>query len=169
MSIKMVIISYRAIFHAYEYPASTCSHCSSVLSLGSFILCPFFQVALACQYRIAVKNKKTALGAPEVMLGLLPGAGGTQRLPKLVSVPALSHNMTTKEHLSVSLHLVSIFVLIMQVPLQTALDMVLTGKNIKPDKAKKLGLVDHLVDPLGGSRSNQSVGNNFSIWWNCIV
>lgn len=124
---------------------------------------PFFQVALACQYRIAVKNKKTALGAPEVMLGLLPGAGGTQRLPKLVSVPALSHNMTTKEHLSVSLHLVSIFVLIMQVPLQTALDMVLTGKNIKPDKAKKLGLVDHLVDPLGGSRSNQSVGNNFSI------
>lgn len=128
----------------------TCSHCSSVLSLGSFILCPFFQVALACQYRIAVKNKKTALGAPEVMLGLLPGAGGTQRLPKLVSVPALSHNMTTKEHLSVSLHLVSIFVLIMQVPLQTALDMVLTGKNIKPDKAKKLGLVDHLVDPLGG-------------------
>lgn len=128
----------------------TCSHCSSVLSLGSFILCPFFQVALACQYRIAVKNKKTALGAPEVMLGLLPGAGGTQRLPKLVSVPALSHNMTTKEHLSVSLHLVSIFVLILQVPLQTALDMVLTGKNIKPDKAKKLGLVDHLVDPLGG-------------------
>lgn len=117
---------------------------------------------MACQYRIAVKNKKTALGAPEVMLGLLPGAGGTQRLPKLVSVPALSHNMTTKEHLSVSLHLVSIFVL-MQVPLQTALDMVLTGKNIKPDKAKKLGLVDHLVDPLGGSRSNQSVGNNFSI------
>lgn len=162
MSIKMVIISYLAIFYADEYRASTCSHCSSVLSLGSFILCPCFQVALACQYRIAVKNKKTALGAPEVMLGLLPGAGGTQRLPKLVSVPALSHNMTTKEHLSVSLHLVSIFVL-MQVPLQTALDMVLTGKNIKPDKAKKLGLVDHLVDPLGGSRSNQSVGNNFSI------
>lgn len=96
MSIKMVIISYLAIFYADEYPALTCSHCSSVLSLGSFILCPFFQVALACQYRIAVKNKKTALGAPEVMLGLLPGAGGTQRLPKLVSVPALSHNMTTK-------------------------------------------------------------------------
>lgn len=87
----------------------TCSHCSSVLSLGSFILCPFFQVALACQYRIAVKNKKTALGAPEVMLGLLPGAGGTQRLPKLVSVPALSHNMTTKEHLSVSLQFCSYY------------------------------------------------------------
>lgn len=45
----------------------------------------FLQVALACHYRIAVKNKKTSLGVPEVMLGLLPGAGGTQRLPKLVS------------------------------------------------------------------------------------
>lgn len=41
------------------------------------------QVALACHYRVAVKEK-TALALPEVMLGLLPGAGGTSRLPKLV-------------------------------------------------------------------------------------
>ena len=44
------------------------------------------QVALACHYRIATKSPKTVLSVPEVMLGLLPGAGGTQRLPKLVSV-----------------------------------------------------------------------------------
>ena len=44
-----------------------------------------FQFAIACQYRIATKSKKTVLGTPEVMLGLLPGAGGTQRLPKMVS------------------------------------------------------------------------------------
>lgn len=43
-----------------------------------------FQFAIACQYRIATKSKKTVLGTPEVMLGLLPGAGGTQRLPKMV-------------------------------------------------------------------------------------
>ena len=43
------------------------------------------EVALACHYRMAVNNKKTALGVPEVMLGILPGAGGTQRLPKTVS------------------------------------------------------------------------------------
>ena len=44
------------------------------------------KVALSCQYRIAVKSKSTNLAVPEVMLGLLPGAGGTQRLPKVVSM-----------------------------------------------------------------------------------
>lgn len=44
------------------------------------------EVALACHYRIATSHPKTVLGLPEVMLGLLPGAGGTQRLPRLVGV-----------------------------------------------------------------------------------
>lgn len=52
------------------------------------------------------------------MLGLLPGGGGTQRLPRLVSLP-------------------------------NALDMTLTGKSLKADKAKKFGVVDLLVDELG--------------------
>lgn len=65
-----------------------------------------------------MNEKKTALGLPEVLLGLLPGGGGTQRLPRLTSVP-------------------------------TALDMMLTGKSLKADKAKKLGLVDLVVKPLG--------------------
>lgn len=76
------------------------------------------ELAIACQYRIATKSKKTVLGTPEVMLGLLPGAGGTQRLPKMVGLP-------------------------------NAFDMMLTGRNIRADKAKKMGLVDRLVDPLG--------------------
>ncbi|XP_053394852.1 trifunctional enzyme subunit alpha, mitochondrial-like isoform X2 [Mercenaria mercenaria] len=42
------------------------------------------ETALACHYRIAVNSKKTAMSCPEVMLGLLPGAGGTQRLLKLL-------------------------------------------------------------------------------------
>jgi len=45
----------------------------------------FFKVAIACHYRIATKDRKTILGTPEVLLGLLPGAGATQRLPKMVS------------------------------------------------------------------------------------
>jgi 3-hydroxyacyl-CoA dehydrogenase len=40
------------------------------------------EVALACHFRVAVKEAK--LGLPEVKLGLIPGAGGTQRLPRLV-------------------------------------------------------------------------------------
>uniref|UniRef100_A0AAY3ZX45 Trifunctional enzyme subunit alpha, mitochondrial n=1 Tax=Denticeps clupeoides TaxID=299321 RepID=A0AAY3ZX45_9TELE len=76
------------------------------------------EFAIACRYRIATKNKKTVLGTPEVMLGLLPGAGGTQRLPKMVGLPS-------------------------------AFDMMLTGRNIRADKAKKMGLVDQLVDTLG--------------------
>jgi 3-hydroxyacyl-CoA dehydrogenase len=43
------------------------------------------EVALACHYRVAVPSAK--LGVPEVKLGLLPGAGGTQRLPRAVGVP----------------------------------------------------------------------------------
>lgn len=76
------------------------------------------EVALACHYRIAIKDRKTGLGVPEVMLGLLPGAGGTQRLPRLIDVPS-------------------------------ALDMALTGRTVPADRAKKLGLVDVLVSPLG--------------------
>ncbi|MEO6433793.1 MAG: 3-hydroxyacyl-CoA dehydrogenase NAD-binding domain-containing protein, partial [Sphingomicrobium sp.] len=43
------------------------------------------EVALACHYRVAVPTAK--LGTPEVKLGILPGAGGTQRLPRVGGVP----------------------------------------------------------------------------------
>ena len=76
------------------------------------------ELAMATQYRIAVKDKKTKLGLPEVMLGLLPGAGGTQRLPRLIDIP-------------------------------TALTMMLTGKQLNAQKAKRLGLVDLTIEPLG--------------------
>ena len=44
------------------------------------------EVALACHYRVAVAGAK--VGLPEVKLGLLPGAGGTQRLPRLIGIEA---------------------------------------------------------------------------------
>jgi 3-hydroxyacyl-CoA dehydrogenase/enoyl-CoA hydratase/3-hydroxybutyryl-CoA epimerase len=44
------------------------------------------ETVLACRYRIASDDAKTALGLPEVLLGLLPGAGGTQRLPRLIGL-----------------------------------------------------------------------------------
>ncbi len=45
-----------------------------------------FETALICHYRIAVPS--TRIGLPEVALGLLPGGGGTQRLPRIVGIPA---------------------------------------------------------------------------------
>ncbi len=44
------------------------------------------EVALACDYRIAGSHPKCKLGLPEVKLGLIPGWGGTQRLPRLVGL-----------------------------------------------------------------------------------
>lgn len=44
------------------------------------------ELALACKYRVAVLNQKTMLGLPEVNLGIIPGFGGTQRLPRLVGL-----------------------------------------------------------------------------------
>ena len=44
------------------------------------------ELALACTYRIVTDNKKTVLGLPEVSLGIIPGWGGTQRLPRLVGL-----------------------------------------------------------------------------------
>jgi len=45
------------------------------------------EVAMACHYRIAVDGMKTSMGLPEVLLGVLPGGGGTQRLPALTGLP----------------------------------------------------------------------------------
>ncbi len=44
------------------------------------------ELALACKYRVAVVNHKTVLGLPEVSLGIIPGFGGTQRLPQLLGL-----------------------------------------------------------------------------------
>lgn len=56
------------------------------------------EVALACHARVATDSRKTQLGLPESQLGLLPGAGGTQRLPRQIGVqPALDMMLTGKQ------------------------------------------------------------------------
>jgi 3-hydroxyacyl-CoA dehydrogenase len=54
------------------------------------------EVALACHYRVAVPSARC--GLPEVNLGLLPGAGGTQRLPRIVGVQKALEMMTSGQH-----------------------------------------------------------------------
>lgn len=72
------------------------------------------ELVLSCDKIIASDNPKTAIGLPEVLIGVLPGFGGTYRLPKRVGITG-------------------------------ALDMVLTGRQIKAKKAKKIGLVDEVM------------------------
>ncbi|PHM73522.1 fatty acid oxidation complex subunit alpha FadJ [Xenorhabdus kozodoii] len=72
------------------------------------------ELALACHARICSLDEKTRLGLPEVQLGLLPGSGGTQRLPRLIGISA-------------------------------ALDIILTGRQLKPKQAQRLGVVDEAV------------------------
>ena len=56
------------------------------------------ELALACKRRVATEHPKTKLGLPEVQLGLIPGLGGTQRLPRLIGVPdALDMILTGKQ------------------------------------------------------------------------
>src|SRR5678815_5359671 len=74
------------------------------------------ETALACRYRIATDHPKTTFALPEVQLGLIPGLGGTQRLPRRVG-------------------------------LQAALDMILTGRNVRAKRALQMGLVHEMVHP----------------------
>jgi 3-hydroxyacyl-CoA dehydrogenase/enoyl-CoA hydratase/3-hydroxybutyryl-CoA epimerase len=72
------------------------------------------ELSLCCKKIFVSDHPKTALGLPEVMLGVLPGFGGTYRLPKKVGLPP-------------------------------ALDMILTGKQIKGKNAFKMGLADAIL------------------------
>jgi 3-hydroxyacyl-CoA dehydrogenase len=67
-------------------------------AIGGFALGGGLEVALACHYRIA--TPKTQLGLPEVKLGILPGSGGTQRLPRIVPMAEAVRMMTTGEPIS---------------------------------------------------------------------
>ena len=88
---------------------------------------------MACHYRVATTAKSTKLGLPEVMLGVLPGAGGTQRLIKLVGEP-------------------------------NAFPMILTGAQKDAKKAKKMGIIDQIIEPLGpGKISTMEYLENCSI------
>ena len=64
-----------------------------VAAINGFALGGGLELALACHYRIA--TPKAQLGLPEVKLGILPGSGGTQRLPRIIGVAKAVQMMTT--------------------------------------------------------------------------
>lgn len=59
-----------------------------VAALNGTALGGGYEVCLACHHRIALDNPKAVIGLPEVTLGLLPGGGGTQRLPRMLGLEA---------------------------------------------------------------------------------
>ena len=74
------------------------------------------ELAMACHGRVAAAGTQLAL--PEVKLGILPGGGGTQRLPRLV-------------------------------PVERALEMIVSGQAIEAQEAQQLGLVDRIAEQSG--------------------
>jgi 3-hydroxyacyl-CoA dehydrogenase len=69
-----------------------------VAAIGGFALGGGLELALACHYRIAAP--KAQLGLPEVKLGILPGSGGTQRLPRVIPMAEAVRLMTTGDFIS---------------------------------------------------------------------
>jgi 3-hydroxyacyl-CoA dehydrogenase/enoyl-CoA hydratase/3-hydroxybutyryl-CoA epimerase len=89
---------------------------TTVAAIDGVCLGGGLEMALCFDYRIASSAKNTKIGVPEVQLGILPGGGGTQRIPRLIDLP-------------------------------TALDLILTGKQLNAERANKAGLVDLVVLP----------------------
>src|ERR1700733_11906569 len=67
------------IFRAIETSGKPWAAAINGLALGGA-----FELTLACHYRVAAQNPKTRLGLPEIKVGLFPGGGGTQRLPRML-------------------------------------------------------------------------------------
>ncbi|KTF15503.1 fatty acid oxidation complex subunit alpha FadJ [Pseudoalteromonas sp. H105] len=85
-------LCHRAFFDMKKLPFTTVSAIHGA-ALGGGL-----EFALACDYRVCSNSDITKLGLPEVQLGLLPGGGGTQRLPKLVGLQkALEWMLTGKQ------------------------------------------------------------------------
>ena len=66
-----------------------------VAAINGLALGGGFELCLACHARVASDNPKLQLGLPEVMVGLLPGGGGTQRLPRIIGMQNALQFLTT--------------------------------------------------------------------------
>ncbi|MGI6257303.1 MAG: enoyl-CoA hydratase-related protein [Anaerovoracaceae bacterium] len=85
-----------------------------IAAINGFALGGGCELAMACDIRVASRRAK--LGQPEVGLGIIPGFGGNQRLPKLVGKGMAKY-------------------------------LIFTGEAIKAEKARRIGLVEKIVEP----------------------
>ena len=74
--------------------------CPTVAAIHGACMGGGFELSLACRYRVATRDPRTRLAFPEVMLGIIPGWGGTARLPRLIGAPEALPLMLTGKSLS---------------------------------------------------------------------
>jgi 3-hydroxyacyl-CoA dehydrogenase/enoyl-CoA hydratase/3-hydroxybutyryl-CoA epimerase len=115
------------------------------------------ELAMACHARICSDNPKSALGLPEVQLGLLPGSGGTQRLPKLVGLQKSLDMMLTGKQLRAKQALKAGLVddvvpcsVLMSIAEQKVMSLSQRGKH---ERTRKQSAMDKLLE-------NNTVGRN---------
>ena len=116
------------------------------------------EVALTCHYRIAVPSAKC--GLPEVSLGLLPGAGGTQRLPRLVGVEQALKMVTSGTHLSADKCLKSGLIDKLANEDQLLEDSISFAKEIVSEN-KPLKKVRDIDEKVIAARGNDQLFSNF--------
>ena len=75
--------------------------CPTVAAINGFALGGGLELAIACDYRIALQNEKQVIGFPEVQLGLHPGFGGTVRAVRIAGVRAAMQLMLTGKPITV--------------------------------------------------------------------
>tara|TARA_B100001175_G_scaffold311386_1_gene315747 strand:- start:5558 stop:7768 length:2211 start_codon:yes stop_codon:yes gene_type:complete len=116
-------VSLNEVFHKLEY-------CSKpvVAALNGIALGGGLETALCCNYRLADKN--AFVGLPEVNLGLLPGGGGTQRLPRLTGASEALKMMLSGSH----------------VPAKKALDIGIIDKIVENVVEDSIDFIIHLDD-----------------------
>lgn len=114
------------------------------------------EFSLACAYRVAADTPKTVLQLPETQLGLIPGAGGTQRLPRLIGLQAALDMILTAKNVrakkALQIRLVDELVhpsILREIAIQRAKELAsgtLARKRERPHGAKELLLDDN---PIG--------------------
>jgi 3-hydroxyacyl-CoA dehydrogenase len=91
-----------------------------VAAIHGYALGGGLEIALACHYRVAVHSAK--VGLPEVLIGILPGGGGTQRLPRLVGPKAAMEIIVSGRHISAT-----------EAKRLGIIDEVVTGKDLRAE------------------------------------
>jgi 3-hydroxyacyl-CoA dehydrogenase/enoyl-CoA hydratase/3-hydroxybutyryl-CoA epimerase len=121
------------------------------------------ELALACDWRIATDHPKTQLGLPEVQLGLLPGAGGCQRLPRLIGLGA-ALGIILPGRSETGLKAFKLGMVDELVPRSILLDTALKAAERLSRQSLPWRTRDHKSGLMGAALERNPVGRRFVYW-----